>query len=72
MSNPLDFDPLYGQVWGSSETTESLRDRFAMAALTGYLANKRGFNCQWDAMADNCYRVADAMLAQRLKPPVSE
>lgn len=71
MSNPQDRQPMYGQVWGSSEPPESLRDRFAMAALTGHMANKDGFYCRWDDIASDCYRVADAMMAQRLKPPAA-
>lgn len=71
MSNPLDFDPTWSTVWGSSEPPESLRDRFAMAALTGIMASKRSMNCSWDEIAVDCYGFADAMMAQRLKPPAA-
>lgn len=63
--------------WIRAEEVElacrNCRDRFAMAALTGYFANERGFGHPWDEIADSCYYIADKMMAQRLKPPaVSE
>jgi hypothetical protein len=41
----------------------SLRDQFAMAALTGVIRTFGGFNP--DAFAKSCYKMADAMLAAR-------
>ncbi len=47
--------------------TPTLRDQFAMAALTGYIANNEfGFMTAKD-VAEHCYASADAMLAERGK-----
>jgi transcriptional regulator with XRE-family HTH domain len=48
----------------------TLRDQLAMAALTGYIAQpiaQYGFSTSDQFMADRCYTLADAMLAQRKK-----
>lgn len=43
-----------------------LRDRFAMAALTGYLASfGPGEPFRFEDLARDCYNTADAMLAAR-------
>jgi hypothetical protein len=42
----------------------SLRDYFAASALSGILAGADG-NMQSDALAENCYLAADAMLKAR-------
>ncbi len=43
-----------------------LRDRFAMAALTGLLADHT-MRCSWAEFAVGAYALADAMLAERAK-----
>jgi hypothetical protein len=51
------------------DATPDLRDRFAAAALTGYLAaftGGRPFPGP-EAVAIDCYAYADAMLAERLR-----
>lgn len=51
----------------------SLRDYFAAAVLTGLLADARRFSSDWEKskviviIANHCYEVADAMLAERAK-----
>jgi CO dehydrogenase/acetyl-CoA synthase delta subunit len=54
---------------GGADATPDLRDRFAAAALTGYLAAFTGDQPlpNGQAMAFNCYDYADAMLAERLR-----
>ena len=50
--------------------TPSLRDRIAMAAITGILAGKWGQMPQYrpeEAFADFAYRVADAMIERMEK-----
>jgi hypothetical protein len=42
----------------------TLRDYFAAAALTGLLANRLG---RYSDMAEDAYKYADAMLAEREK-----
>ncbi|MET0375647.1 MAG: hypothetical protein ABW128_15495 [Rhizorhabdus sp.] len=42
----------------------TLRDRFAMAALTGLYA-RGGVEAPMEEMAKDCYRIADAMLRAR-------
>jgi hypothetical protein len=47
---------------------ETLRDRFAMAALTGYLASWAPHEepCEFSSsIAEDCYRLADAMMEAR-------
>lgn len=52
---------------------KTLRDEFAMAALTGLLASESLLNTKdvdtlnFDVIADLSYRYADAMLAERMK-----
>lgn len=61
-------------------TTPDLRDRFAMAALTGWLANSEGIHCQAAPiascfairpnetaawLAEISFKIADAMMAER-------
>lgn len=53
---------MYQQVINEGGT---LRDKFAMAALTGFLSCPHKHN--WNDTADFCYRYADALLAQRNK-----
>lgn len=51
---------------GRAVRTATLRDQFAMAALTGMLAATRETEyVSWDTMASAAYRAADAMLAAR-------
>jgi hypothetical protein len=53
---------------GGADAVPDLRDRFAAAALTGYLAaftGGRPFPGP-EAVAVECYTYADAMLAERL------
>ena len=50
------------------EYKETLRDKFAMATLTGYLANSNlNRNCPDSSMAKHCYMMADAMMEARKK-----
>lgn len=46
------------------EARETLRDRFAMAAMTGVIAPTQG---TWNAnrVAQSCYQIADAMMVAR-------
>jgi 2,4-dienoyl-CoA reductase-like NADH-dependent reductase (Old Yellow Enzyme family) len=46
----------------------TLRDRFAMAALTGMLAGDPNYPTTWEDAADAAYLAADAMLAARRCP----
>jgi hypothetical protein len=54
---------------GIADAMPGLRDRFAAAALTGYLAAFTGDRLLPDprAAAKGCYEYADAMLAERLR-----
>lgn len=45
----------------------TLRDEFAMAALAGMLAGEPGSHLSLGPCARDCYRYADAMLAERAK-----
>lgn len=45
----------------------TLRDRFAMAALTGLLADPTLDTGGWGKLAAESYKIADAMLAARNK-----
>ena len=45
---------------------QSLRDQFAKAAMIGLLSNSAG-DFQDDEIADAAYRIADAMMKERLK-----
>ena len=58
-----DIEYLRLQVDGAIPT---LRDQFAMAALTGYLAYPSS-NATFEGFASDAYKQADAMLAQRDK-----
>jgi hypothetical protein len=42
-----------------------LRDKFAMAAITGLLADCERFGDYWDDLVKDAYRIADDMLKQR-------
>jgi hypothetical protein len=44
----------------------SLRDWFAGQALVGLQANT-AYECSWSETAEDCYQLADAMLAERAK-----
>lgn len=46
-----------------SELAKTLRDEFAMAALTGLMSNADWFRYEEDSIAERCYALADAMLA---------
>lgn len=46
-------------------SVETLRDRFAMAALTGVWANRSFNDMSPEATARSCYTMADQMLAAR-------
>lgn len=51
----------------ASEHVATLRDQFAMAALTGCLAHCAYFsNKDLEITTSNCYRIADAMLVARV------
>lgn len=55
-----------------AEAQESLRDKFAMAALTGCYAGKAPQNVEipdFEADAEMFYKIADAMLAARKEAP---
>lgn len=71
--NPLDAARDEGFALGQSAQIETLRDRFAMAALQGLLANPTalkntvrvfGFRGD-DILAKQAYEFADAMLRAR-------
>ena len=47
---------------------ESLRDRFAMAAITGFTANPDFSDQDFEESANAAYLTADAMLVRRLQP----
>lgn len=49
----------------------SKRDYFASAALTGFLANPNNFK-DLSRVAKDSYRMADAMLRERLQEPEGE
>lgn len=46
-------------------TRDELRDRFAMAALTGVLAHPTRFNNFYDDVAESAWDYADAMMKAR-------
>ncbi len=48
-----------------AQLKKTLRDEFAMAALTGYVSNLDEFYV--DGVVKSCYIVADAMLKERHK-----
>ena len=52
-----------------STETETLRDKFAMAALTGMPANETSLDGYYssEGAAERAYKLADAMLAERIK-----
>lgn len=63
---PLDEtcrDCMIGEPAGAGAPVETLRDRFAMAALTGLVAHRD----LADGLDVICYGIADAMLAERAK-----
>ena len=43
----------------------TLRDKFAMSALTGLMANADWFRYEEDNVAERCYAIASAMLKAR-------
>jgi hypothetical protein len=49
--------------------TKTLRDEFAMAALTGFMADPNVLlpNCDFNATAEGLYAIADAMMEARKK-----
>ena len=48
------------------EDKETLRDKFAMAALTGKLASSNlNHNYSYETLAKYCYKMADAMMEAR-------
>lgn len=54
-------------AWFSGMT---LRDRFAIGALQGWLADRNNHDEQsWNTIANSCYVAADAMLKARKKVP---
>jgi len=63
--NKKDPDETMRQI--RSEQRERLRDRFAMAALTGLPTTEQ----TPEHLAKTAYRIADAMLAEREKTPCS-
>ena len=54
---------LESEFINDNERIPSLRDRFAMAVITGILAGRETF--YEDAFADVAYKIADAMLKRR-------
>jgi len=52
-------------------TENTLRDQFAMAALTGVMASVTGDN-QASDLAAFCYAMADEMILAREKPKANE
>ena len=57
--------PLHIHMPGPDPERPTLRDQFAMAALTGLLADYNGTN--WKGMANTSYAIADAMMKERNK-----
>lgn len=56
------------KVTATEHEPRTLRDEFAMAALQGLLARPRNSSApNIEAWADNAYKIADCMLARRLK-----
>lgn len=48
------------------QTENTLRDKFAMAALTGLISNENWIN-NIDDTVDDAYVIADAMMEERIK-----
>lgn len=46
---------------------ETMRDRFAIAALTGLLANEGMYSEHWHTYSKHAYALADAMMEARKK-----
>lgn len=44
---------------------KELRDKFAMAALTGICAHPQGLAGKWEVLSEEAYKAADAMLEAR-------
>lgn len=49
-------------------TFPTLRDTFAMAAISGIMANHQWHNSNQYHVADDAYKIADAMLERRKQP----
>lgn len=49
------------------EHHETMRDRFAMAALTGLLANEGMYSEHWHTYSKHAYALANAMIEARKK-----
>lgn len=49
-------------------TFPTLRDTFAMAAISGIMANHEWHNSNQHHVADDAYKIADAMLERRKQP----
>ena len=62
--NDLEIENVY--LKSELQERPTLRDQFAMAALTGYVSNHDEFFV--DDVVKSCYIIADVMLAARDEP----
>jgi hypothetical protein len=69
MEDLTDAEAISEIVAAIEPSEEKLRDRFAMAALTGILASDPGFLLSEEKAAGCAYKQADAMLAARKVKP---
>ncbi len=53
--------------FGMPQESPTLRDQFAMAALTGLFCDEEEYN--FNRISSKAYRMADAMLVARRNPP---
>ena len=59
------IDVLVADLWDAvTEECPTLRDRFAMAALTGFSANS-DWSWSWEDSAPAAYEIADEMMEAR-------
>lgn len=59
--------PSHGSMGEVACEGMSLRDYFAIRALLAYMSIERGLYTAHDILAASSYRLADAMLAERVK-----
>ena len=67
-SRTTNSGPAYIKARGEAVTGMTLRDYFAAKAMNGICAHHDTWGLAESEMAEHAYRIADAMLAARVKP----
>jgi hypothetical protein len=67
MENIENIKGIYAQLSDILDNEITLRDQFAMAALTGVVASSKFSTRETEDSASFCYEIADAMLEARKK-----